>query len=54
MKNFFLIDGARKFSTNELLKIYGSQEKLLLNIYNWDKCKEILPNENGDFIRNVN
>ena len=52
MKDFFLIDGAKRMSSHDLVKMYGSEEKVLLCMYDWDKSKTIVPNADGDYVRN--
>lgn len=51
MKDIFLLDGKKKYNYNDLLKMYKSEEKILVNLYNWEKNKLIRVNENGIYER---
>ena len=52
MKDFFLIDGAKRMSSHDLVKMYGSEEKILVSMYNWDKERVIVPDRDGNYVRN--
>lgn len=41
MKDIILVDGKNRYNYNDLLNLYGSEEQILINIYNWEKNKLI-------------
>ena len=41
MNNIILIDGNKSYSFSDLVKLYGSEERVLINIYNWEKNNKI-------------
>jgi hypothetical protein len=51
MNDFYLIDGTKRYNSSELVKMYGSEEKVLVNIYNWEKNNKITLNNNGNYER---
>ena len=51
MKKIILQDGNKKYSYSDLIKMYGSEETVLINIYNWEKNKIIELNENNIYDR---
>ena len=51
MNDFYLIDGTKRYNLSELVEMYGSEEKVLVNIYNWEKDNKIIINENGNYER---
>ena len=51
MNDFYLIDGTKRYHSSELIKMYGSEEKVLVNMYNWEKYNKILVNKDGHYER---
>ena len=51
MKEIFLIDGNKIYNSNDLIKLYGSEENVILNIYNWEKNRLIKINKDDKYER---
>ena len=51
MKDIILLDGKKEYNYKDLLKMYESEERILVNLYNWEKNKLIRVNKNGMYER---
>ena len=53
MRDFSILDGEKRIPSSDLPKMYGSEEKALIYLYQWDKDNIIKMDEYGNYKRNV-
>ena len=52
IRKFTMDNPTSSISSDDLVKLYGSEEKALVYTYHWDKSGKITMNQNGNYSQN--